>query len=65
MEINFLELLLKNRSKIVTYTQIEYELYNDKEMNKNMPKMFARNLRKKIPNIPLKSKVNVGYILEC
>ncbi len=64
MEINLLELLLKNHDKIVTYEQIELELYSDKGMNKNMPKMFVRNLRKKIPNIPLKAKANVGYILE-
>ena len=64
MEINLLELLLKNRGKIVTYPQIEFELYENRGMNKNMPKMFIRNLRKKIPNIPIISKINVGYILE-
>lgn len=65
MEINLLELLLKNRERFVSYFEIEHQLYQHKEMNKNMPKLLIRNLRKKIPHINIISKINVGYCLLC
>lgn len=63
LEILLIELLLKNRGKIVPYEQIEYALYSTHEVSRNALKIIVSNLRKKIPSNLIQATPKLGYRL--
>lgn len=63
-EKDFLEMLYKNKNMITKYEQIEFELWNSKEMTTYALKSFIKELRAKIPVNIIKNIPQEGYILE-
>lgn len=62
-EKEFLELLYEMRGKILTYTQIENELWDGKEMTSHALKSFMKELRYKLPQNIIKNIPQEGYTL--
>lgn len=62
-EKEFLELLYEMRGKILTYTQMEYELWEGKEMTTHALKSFIKELRQKLPQNIVKNVPQEGYTL--
>ncbi len=62
-EKDFLQLLLQRRDTIVTYMQIEEELWIDKEMTTHALKSFIKDLRAKLPINIIKNVPQEGYTL--
>jgi len=63
-ELLFLMLLVKNRDKIVTYAQIEHEVWEDEPMSLNSLRTNIGFLRKKIPFNAVENISNMGYRLK-
>lgn len=63
-EKEFLEMLYNNKKSITTYTQIELELWHDKEMTSYALKSFLKELRAKLPVNIIKNVPQEGYILQ-
>jgi DNA-binding response OmpR family regulator len=63
-ELLFLTLLVKNREKIVTYAQIEREVWDDEYMSLNSLRTNIGFLRKKIPYNIISNVSNMGYRLK-
>lgn len=63
-ELLFLTLLVKNRNKIVTYLQIEQEVWGDEYMSLNSLRTTLGFLRKKIPFNCISNISNMGYKLK-
>jgi DNA-binding response OmpR family regulator len=63
-ELVFLRLLVKNRDKIVTYAQIEREVWEDEPMSLNSLRTNIGFLRKKIPFNAIGNVSNMGYKLK-
>lgn len=61
-ESKLLEMLLVKKS-VLTYEQIELELWNDEYMSLNALRLFMKNFRKKLPEGYLKNIQSVGYKL--
>jgi DNA-binding response OmpR family regulator len=59
-EREFLELLLKQNKRIVTYSQIEKEIW-DKDMSSAAIRSLVRNLRKKLPLNVIENISKIGY----
>lgn len=59
-EREFLELLLDQYNKIVTYSKIEKEIWNNK-MSSAAIRSLVRNLRKKLPNGVIQNISKIGY----
>lgn len=59
-ERDFLELLLKNDPKIVTYKEIENQVWDNK-MSSAAIRSLVRNLRKKLPSHSIENISKVGY----
>ena len=59
-ELMFLTLLVRNRDKIVTYTQIEHEIWDDEPMSLNSLRTNIGFLRKKIPFNAIGNVSNIG-----
>ena len=62
-EKDFLELLFERKSGILTYSQIEEELWIDKEMTSHALKSFIKDLRYKLPINIIKNVPQEGYTL--
>jgi DNA-binding response OmpR family regulator len=63
-EKDFFQLLYENKNAITTYTQIEEELWLDKEMTIHALKSFIKELRGKLPVNIIKNVPQEGYILQ-
>jgi len=62
-EKDFLHLLYENKNSIVSYMQIEEELWIDKEMTSHALKSFIKDLRAKLPINIIKNVSQEGYTL--
>jgi two-component system, OmpR family, response regulator VanR len=63
-EKDFLELLYEKRNSILKYEEIEFQLWNDKEMTTHALKSFIKELRHKIPVNVIKNIPQEGYTLQ-
>lgn len=63
-ELSFLKLLVLNKGRIVSYTQIEHEIWGDEYMSMNSLRTSIGFLRKKIPLNIIKNVSNMGYTLK-
>lgn len=59
-EREFLELLLKNHQSIVTYSEIEKQVWDD-NMSSAAVRSLVRNLRKKLPCNAIENISKIGY----
>ncbi len=62
-EKEFLELLYQRNGSILSYTDIEEELWTDKEMTTHALKSFIKELRAKLPINIIKNIPQEGYAL--
>jgi len=62
-EKDFLKLLYENKSSVLTYDTIEYELWENKEMTTHALKSFIKDLRYKLPINIIKNVPKEGYTL--
>ena len=58
----FIEKLL-DKNRIVSYDEIECDIWDGKSMSQNALRLFIKNLRKKLPKDFVKNVSNQGYIL--
>ena len=63
-EKDFLHLLYEKRDAILKYEEIEFELWNDKEMTTHALKSFIKELRNKLPINVIKNIPQEGYTLQ-
>jgi len=63
-ELLFLSLLIKNRGRIVTYNQIEQEVWENEYMSMNSLRTSLGFLRKKLPAKIISNVSNIGYKLK-
>ncbi len=63
-EVAFFELLLKNKHRVVSYSEIENEVWKDDFMSDLALKSLVRNLRGKFCKKYLKNYSGIGYRLE-
>ena len=61
----FMELLGKNRHRVVVYQEIENYIWNEKGMSDDALRSMVRALRKKIPHSFIENLSGVGYRLHC
>ncbi|MBZ7987621.1 response regulator transcription factor [Campylobacter canadensis] len=59
------EYLLKHKNCVVSFEQLEFELYNDSNEHKDALKAVIKQLRKKLPNKIIKNIFGVGYQCLC
>lgn len=62
-EIAFLELLLQNRHRVVTYSELQNYIWQDEIMSDDALKSLVRNIRHKFPKNYIKNLSGVGYKL--
>lgn len=62
-EILFLEMLIKNAHRIITYQEIERVVWNDNMMTTGALRSLVRNLRKKLPHNLIDNLSGIGYRL--
>lgn len=62
-EKDFLELLYNHKDGILTYEEIENELWVEKEMTSHALKSFIKDLRYKLPQNVIKNVPQEGYTL--
>jgi DNA-binding response OmpR family regulator len=60
-ELVFLELLLKNKNRYVSYSEIENFVWDDSVMTKDALKTLVKNLKTKIPKNLILNLTNSGY----
>jgi len=60
-EILFLELLIKNKNRYVTYEEIQNYVWSDSVMTKDALKTLVKNLKTKIPKDLILNLTNSGY----
>lgn len=60
-ELDFLELLIKNKNRYVTYEEIENYVWNDSVMTKDALKTLVKNIKTKIPKDLILNLTNSGY----
>ena len=58
----FLDKLI-NGNKVLTYDEIEFDVWDGKHMSQNALRLFVKNLRKKLSLDFIKNIANQGYIL--
>ena len=63
-EKDFLQLLYNKNGAILKYEEIEFELWNDKEMTSHALKSFIKELRNKMPVNVIKNVPQEGYNLQ-
>ncbi len=63
-EADFLMLLHNNKANVVTYEQIQYEVWVDNIMTDTSLRTLVKALRKKLPENIMKNLSKVGYKLE-
>ena len=56
----FLDKLI-NANRIISYEEIEENLWDDRQMSQNALRVFIKNLRKKLPENFIKNIPNLGY----
>lgn len=59
-----LELLLSRRGYLVYYAEIEYEIWQDRQMSADALKTLVKKLRKKLPPEQLENVASEGYRLK-
>lgn len=62
-EISFLELLFNNRHRIVTYDELQKEVWGDSVMTDNAVRSLVKNLRHKLPSDIITNLSGIGYKL--
>ncbi|MGA1933359.1 response regulator transcription factor [Arcobacter sp. YIC-464] len=62
-EKDFLQILFEKKDSILTYEQIELELWQDKHMTSHALKSFIKDLRHKLPVNVIKNVPQEGYTL--
>ena len=62
-EIMFLELLLKNRHRVVTYDELQDAIWQDDIMTDGALKTLVGSLRQKLPKHCIKNLSGIGYKL--
>jgi len=62
-EMAFLELLLQNRHRVVTYSELQNYIWQDEIMSDYALKSLVRNIRYKFPKDYIKNLSGVGYKL--
>ena len=63
-EILFLELLIKNKNRYVSYEEIENYVWSDSVMTKDALKTLVKNLKTKIPKDMIMNLTNSGYKID-
>ena len=63
-EAIFLELLLHNKQRIVTYEELQVQVWQDDVMTDSALRSLVRNLRKKLPKDFITNLSGVGYRFE-
>jgi two-component system response regulator VanR len=63
-EILFLELLIKNKNRYVSYEEIENYVWIDSVMTKDALKTLVKNLKTKIPKDLILNLTNSGYKID-
>jgi DNA-binding response OmpR family regulator len=63
-EIEFLTLLLKNKNRYVTYSEIENYVWNDSVMSKDALKTLVKNIKTKIPKELIVNLSGTGYKID-
>ena len=65
-EIAFFELLLQNRHRVVTYDELQHNIWQDDVMTDCALKSLLRNIRQKFPKGYIKNLSGVGYrLVDC
>ena len=62
-EMNFLELLIRNQNRVVTYEELQECVWCDDIMTDSALRSLVRNLRKKIPTDMIFNLSGIGYRL--
>lgn len=52
---------IENQKRIISYDEIEFDIWDGKEMSQNALRLFIKNLRKKLPKDFIKNIPNHGY----
>ncbi|MBN2965277.1 response regulator transcription factor, partial [Sulfurospirillum sp. T05] len=60
-EVGFLELLLANTHRVVTYQELQDNVWQDDVMTDSALRSLVRNLRKKLPSDFITNLSGVGY----
>jgi two-component system response regulator VanR len=60
-ELSFLELLIKNKNRYVSYEEIENYVWSDSVMTKDAIKTLVKNIKTKIPKDLILNLTNSGY----
>ena len=63
-ELIFLELLIKNKNRYVSYEEIENYVWSDLVMTKDALKTLVKNLKTKIPKDLIMNLTNSGYKID-
>ena len=63
-ELIFLELLIKNKNRYVSYEEIENYVWSDSVMTKDALKTLVKNLKSKIPKDLILNLTNSGYKID-
>lgn len=62
-EIAFFELLIQNRHRVVTYSELQNYIWKDEFMSDDALKSLVRNIRQKFPKDYIKNLSGIGYRL--
>ncbi|WP_026804549.1 response regulator transcription factor [Aliarcobacter lanthieri] len=60
-EIAFLDILIKNKSRYVSYEELEAYIWFDRVMTKDALKTLVKNIKHKLPNDLIQNLTNIGY----
>jgi len=63
-ELDLLTLLIKNKTRFVTYIEIENEIWIDSVMTKDALKTVIKNLKSKLPDNSISNLSGTGYKIE-
>lgn len=63
-EILFLELLIKNKNRYVSYEEIENYVWNESVMTKDALKTLVKNIKTKLPKDLILNLTNSGYKID-
>ncbi len=63
-EVSFFELLLQNTHRVVSYNELQHQVWGDDIMTDTALKALLRNIRAKFPKQYIKNLSGVGYRLE-
>ncbi|MFK5882284.1 MAG: response regulator transcription factor [Sulfurospirillum sp.] len=62
-EIAFFELLIQNRYRVVTYSELQNYIWQDEIMSDDALKSLVKNIRQKFPKDYIKNLSGIGYRL--